>query len=156
MCTMVLQIRSGMVTVMSAVLGSEEDNDWVNHFWSTESIPLRLTTVRLNIKSWQATGATTGILLEGVWNMLYFVLAKRRFKDVKCYDVASTVNLGELMRMTDVVLLDLNRSTTYNGRCHLATRPGILTTPAFCCFVDFLVGIGQWLLAILGNLESQQ
>jgi len=49
-------IAIGMVTVMSAVLGSEEDNDWVNHFWSTESIPLRVTTVRLNIKSWQATG----------------------------------------------------------------------------------------------------
>lgn len=93
--------------------------------------------------------------LESVWNMLYFVLAKRRFKDVKWYDVTSTLNLGELMRMTDIVLLDLNRSTTFNGRCHLATRPGILMTPAFCCFVDFLVGIGQWLLAILGNLESQ-
>lgn len=61
---------------MSAVLGSEEDNDWVKHFWSTESIPLGFTKVggvsgedfhssndmlcfakvRLNIKSWQATG----------------------------------------------------------------------------------------------------
>ena len=43
--------------------------------------------------------------LESVWNMLYFVLAKRRFKDVKWYDVTSTLNLGELMRMTDIVLL---------------------------------------------------
>ena len=153
---MVLQIRPGMVTVMSAVLGSEEDNDWVNHFWSTESIPLRVTTVRLNIKSWQATGATTGSLFGKCLEYVVFVLAKRRFKDVKWYDVTSTLNLGELMRMTDIVLLDLNRSTTYNGRCHLATRPGIHMTPAFCCFVDFLVGIGQWLLAILGNLESQQ
>ena len=76
---MVLQIRPGMVTVMSAVLGSEEDNDWVNHFWSTESIPLRVTTVRLNIKSWQATGATAGILFGKCLEYVVFCLGQAAF-----------------------------------------------------------------------------
>eukprot|EP00435_Cladocopium_sp_Y103_P035926 s1055_g9.t1 len=38
----------GVVTVMSAAVGSEDDNDWVKKFWSMK--------VPVNVKSWQATG----------------------------------------------------------------------------------------------------
>lgn len=89
----------------------------------------------------------TGILVESVWNMLYLVLAKGRFKDVKWYDVTSTLNLGEVMRMTDVVLFHLNSST-------VQLKTASVIWQGYLWHLHFVVSWISWLGLVNGFLQS--